>query len=72
MTDAFIAACNYEIAFGKHAGQRVAQVGGSDKGLDYLTWLQKQPWIMGPLRKAIETYLTDPAMGARVEATIEY
>jgi hypothetical protein len=34
MTDAFIDACNYEIAFGKFAGQRVAQIGGSDEGLE--------------------------------------
>lgn len=59
---AFRAAANKKLPFGKYIGQTLDQVAETEEGLRYLDWARGE-WTNKPdLVRALNTYLSDPAI----------
>lgn len=61
----------FVMPLGKHKGKQIYEIAETDKGLRYLDWLIGQPWVLGRLKTALESYLKDPVIAKEVEAALE-
>lgn len=68
---AFTAACGSVMPLGQHQGKTLARVGANADGLRYLDWLVGRAWVDGPLKAALETDLSHPAISRQLDAAIE-
>lgn len=58
-TKGFLAARDFKLTFGKHAGKTLDEVATLDSGLLYLDWLRGEKVRHIPTRMAVATYLAD-------------